>query len=156
MSAETLAIVAVVIIIILILCAVSFIRSYMGRPVRNVLHVPQGKERVKVIVCDDSSLRPFKYGQVLDVQVLSGEHTMQDPSSGTPRRVVGVLAYKKTPVGFIDPASAYPRALSVLADKHKKTLVGMSVISIDEHGEPVAEVRLPNLSWFKRAWKAAR
>ncbi len=155
MSPEVLAIVGIVIGIILVLFIISLVKSYFGKPVRGVLRVPQGKERVEVILCDDTVLRPFKYGQVLDVQVLPGKHTIRNTRKGKRYTGRAALAYKNTPIGFADSSSRYVQALAKLADEHKKTMVGMAVISIDEQGEPIAEVYLPDASWFKRAWKSA-
>lgn len=118
-----------------------FLRNVMGKPVRGVLHVPQGKTRVGIGVLNDKPLRPFKYGQVFEVTVLAE----------TEACAMGTLEYRGTPVGVADASSSYVQALDKLARENRRVLVSAVIATIDGEGRPVIELELPSTSWFKRA-----
>ena len=155
MTREALVIIAIVIIIILAVFGITFVKSFMGKPIRNVLHVPQGKTCVDVAIFDDKTLRPFKYGQTIEVQFLANRQTLTSVYTGAKRSDTGVLALKGVSVGFADSSSTYTHALQTLAGKYGKVLVGMTVLGIDAHDRPITMLQLPDNAWFTRALKNA-
>lgn len=136
--------------------AVSYLKSWRGRPVRGTLTVPQGKHRMSVSMCDDTPLRPFKYGQVFEVTLSPAETSITDAATGETRTGTGSLQYRGKALGFADADSSYTHVLLQLADRYPKVVVPMVVSSLDAQGKPVVELLLPGPDWFTRAVKASK
>ena len=155
MSVEIKAILIVVFVTILGFIATTSVRSFIGRPTRGTLRVPQGKTFVPIVVCDGSPLRPFKYGQVFEVRVLPGMQTAVPLADAQGEEITerGALAYHDKTIGFSDASSRYTKALSILADKNDKVVAQATITSLDSAGNPVMQLELPNDAWFARAIK---
>ena len=155
MSTEVKAILLIVLVTVVGFIAVTAVRSFIGRPTRGTLRVPQGKTFVPIVVCDGGPLRPFKYGQVFEVRVLRGEQTAVPLTSETGEGITekGALMYRGATIGFSDVSSRYTKALSVLADKHDKVMAQAVITSLDRDGNPVMQLELPKDAWFARAIK---
>ena len=155
MSIEVRAILIVVLVVLVGIVAVAGVRSFIGKPTRGTLRVPQGKIFVPIVVCDESPLRPFKYGQVFEVRVLKGEQTAVPLINGADGEITqkGGLLYRNVMIGFSDASSRYTKALSVLADKHDKVMAQAVITSLDRDGNPVMQLELPKDAWFARAIK---
>ena len=155
MSIEVRAILLVVLVTVVVIVAVVAVRSFIGKPTKGTLRVPQGKTFVPIVVCDGSPLRPFKYGQVFDVRVLRGEQTGVPLTSATGEEITqkGALSYHGVTIGFSDASSRYTKALSVLADKHDKVIAQAVIVSLDTDNNPVMQLELPKDAWFARAIK---
>ena len=155
MSIEVRAILLLVLVAVVVIVVIVAVRSFIGRPTRGTLRVPQGKTFVPIVVCDGSPLRPFKYGQVFDVRVLPGEQTAVPLVNAEDGEITqkGGLLYHNVMIGFSDASSRYTKALSVLADKHNKVIAQAVVTSLDRDGNPVMQLELPKDAWFARAIK---
>lgn len=155
MSTEVKAILIIVLVTVVGFITANGVRSFIGRPTRGTLRVPQGKTIVPIVVCDCGPLRPFKYGQVFEVRVLPGEQTavpLINAADGEITQKCG-LAYRNVIMGFSDASSRYTKALSVLADKNDKVVAPAVITSLDSDGNPVMQLELPNDAWFARAIK---
>ncbi len=154
MSMEVKAIVLVVFTIAVGAFIFSYIKNYMGKAVRGVLHIPQGKNQLEVDVFNDESLKPYKFAQVFEVQVLADEQTMSDERTGETHTGTGALSYKNKPFGFTDASSNYTKALAILAHKHKKVFARAVITSTNSEGRPIVQLELPDEYWFAKALKA--
>ena len=153
MMSDVKVIIAVAIITVLVIAAILYIRGVLGRPTRGVLHVPQGRNIVPVIVCQDAHLRPFKYDQTFDAVVVAGDTYIQNAYTG--RRQTGecAIAFKNKPIGFVDSTDSFVLVLSKLANTYKKVTVKAVIISMNSNGQAVLELKLPDEKWFLRALK---
>ena len=122
---------------------VAYFKGFMGKPVRGVLRVPQGRNRVPVVVQDDAVLRPFRFGQAFEAKATSQGQALAISLGGAT-------------IGYADEASAYVRVLLGLAERHKGLVVSTVVTSLDENRRPVVNLLLPNDKWFARAMKAGK
>ena len=141
----------VVAIAVLAIATTRYVSGWRCKPVRGTLRVPQGKARVKLTVCDDRPLRPFKYGQVFDATFLAGEQGATCVSTGERRTGIGAIAYRGTTLGFADASSARVQVLAELARRNHKVVVPVVVSGLDVEGNPVIELLLPGAAWFQRA-----
>lgn len=150
-----LAVRAVFILVVLVALALflaSFLKSVMGKPLGKTLSVPRGKTSMKVDVCDDGPMRPFRYGQVFDVLLTPAEKAPagaqgQEPQVGTD------VTYKGVKVGFVDASSSYGQALMALAAGYPKVLAQAAVMGTEADGRADLELMLPNAKWFAKALK---
>lgn len=131
----------VAVVVGVIVLAISFLKSIIGKASRGVLHVPQGKDRLDVSVRDDVGLRSFRYGQTFEV------HFVPSEAEGG----IATISYKNKPVGLICNTTTHSLALLKLAEKHPKVMVQAVVAGLDSNGRPLMQVMLPNDAWFKRA-----
>ena len=127
------------------------LKSVLGKPVRGILHVPHGKNRIAVDVFDNGCLRPFKYGQVFEASFDSNERTMTSSDTGEVRTSVAALLYRGKPFGFVDAANSYTKVLMQLAAKYPQLVVPAVVSTLDAEGRPVIDILLPDAKWFHRA-----
>ena len=156
MSYEARVLLAVALIGIVAFFGFGILQSWLGKPLRGTLSIPQGKNRLDITLCDDQPLRPFKYDQVFDVIVLPGTHTAPSaPPSGAPSEY-GALAYKGTLIGFADDANSYGRYLTELADTYPTVKASAVVIGLDPQGKPLMQLNLPGAKWFVKALMHAR
>ena len=146
----------IAVVVGVIVFAISYLKSWSGKPVRGVLHVPQGKTRIALDVYDASSLKPYKYGQVFEVTFDPNERTLTRARSGETYTASGAILFRGKPLGFADEAHPYTQVLSTLANKHQKVLVQAIITAIDKGGEPLIELVVANPNWFKRALKDDR
>lgn len=153
MSMDVKGVVFVVLIAAVVGIAFSFLRTLMGKSTRGVLHVPQGKNIVPVIVCQEKPLKPFKFSQAFDVVFIANPTTITNQYTGEVLSGPCAIEYRNKPVGFMDHSSRYVHVLSKLGRKNKKLVVSAMVQATDEDGRPIMHLRLPDDKWFLRALK---
>lgn len=146
-----MALLAIVLMAILVVCVATFLRSVMGKPVRGVLHVPQGNNHVDVTAFDCRCLKPYKCGQVFDAEVVPTEHAMTSIYTGEERSGRGAISFKGTPIGFADWNSSYSQVLWTLTSMYTRVVVKAVILGIDADGHPVMRLNLPDPMWFSRA-----
>jgi hypothetical protein len=148
---EIRVVLGVLVLIVLAIVAGNYVRSYTGNPVRGVLRVPQGKERVPVVACDGGPLKPYKYNQVFEVAVAAGNTTIVDAYTGAQTSGVGALEFKGEPIGFVDGSEKFDRALDRLASKHKRVTAQAVLVGLESDGRPIMQLLLPSAQWFAKA-----
>lgn len=146
----------IAVVVGVIVFAISYLKSWSGKPVRGVLHVPQGKTRIALDVYDGSSLKPYKFGQVFEVAFDPSERTLTRVRTGESYTTSGAILFRGHPLGFADEAHPYTQVLTTLANKYPKVLVQAIITTIGKDGEPVIELIVANPNWFKRALKEDR
>ena len=151
MSYDAKVILLIVLTIAVSIFAIGILQSWLGKPFRGTLRVPQGKSSLDVIVCDDKPLRPFKYDQVFDVTVVPGEQIITNSTTHAPQTGYGALSHRGTLFGFVDDANQYGHHLSDLAQAYTKVTVCATVIGIDSDGRPLVRLKFPGTSWFAKA-----
>lgn len=142
---------AITLMVILVVCVTTFLRSVMGKPVRGVLHVPQGNNHVDVAAFDCRCLKPYKCGQVFDAEVVPTEHAMTSIYTGEERSGRGAISFKGTPIGFADWDNSYSQVLWTLTSMYTRVVVRAVILGIDADGHPVMRLNLPDPAWFVRA-----
>lgn len=153
MSMEVKGIVFGVLLVALAVVVIMFIRNVMGKSTRGVLHVPQGKTIVPVVVCQQNSLKSIKYSQVFDVDLIAEPTTITNEYTGEELSGTCAIEYRNKPVGFMDQSSRYVGVLSKLGQNNRKLVVSAMLLAADEDGRPIMHVRLPDDKWFLRALK---
>ncbi len=121
--------------------AFSYVKGFMGKPMRRKLKVPLGREVVTVHVVDGACLKPYKFSQAFDAE------TELEPNGE-----VGLL-YRGKKFGIADPSSDYSKVLAKLVEKNDKVVVQAMVVSMDGDGNPLVQIMLPDAGWFRRAFK---
>jgi hypothetical protein len=141
MASDRLILIALGLILVAGICVFLFARSVLGKSVRGVLHVPQGRTRVDVKT--DPNVRPtmFTYAQTFEANYARDE------------RGQGVLVYSGKTIGSVSASEPRVRALNKLTDKHKHVAVSVAVASFDAAGLPILQLALPDDGWFRRALK---
>ena len=135
----------------LFVLSVSFIKSARGKSIKGVLHVPQGKGHLAVRVCDDTHLRPFKYGQTFEALFVPGDATLTSSYTGDVERGIATISLKDKPIGLICDSNTHSLALLRLAEMHATVMVQVVVMGLESDGKPLIWVLLPDDKWFKRA-----
>ena len=125
---------AITLMVILVVCVTTFLRSVMGKPVRGVLHVPQGNNHVDVAAFDCRCLKPYKCGQVFDAEVVPTEHAMTSIYTGEERSGRGAISFKGTPIGFADWDNSYSQVLWTLTSMYTRVVVRAVILGIDADG----------------------
>lgn len=152
MMTDTMRALFIVLVIVLVAGFMTgYLKSVFGKPVRGIMRVPQGKNRMPIDVFDDSPLRPYKYGQVFEATFEPDELTLTNAETGEKRTSTGAILFRGRPLGFADGANAFTAALMHLSEKYQKVTVSAVISTLDPEGRPVIELVLPNAKWFSRA-----
>ena len=144
---------AIVVVAGAIVFAISYLKSWAGKPVQGTLRVPKGMTRIALDVYDASPLRPYRYGQVFETTFDPTERTIARAGSGETYTGQGAILFRGQPLGFADEAHPYTRMLATLASKYPQVVVQAVITTLGADGEPVIELVVANPSWFKRALK---
>ena len=121
--------------------AISYVKGFLGKPMRRKLKVPLGREIVAVQVVDGACLKPYKFSQAFEAETeleADGE--------------VGLLFRGKL-FGIADPSNDYSKVLAKLMGVNDKVVVQAMVLSMDGDGNPLVQIMLPDAGWFRRAIK---
>lgn len=131
-------------LVVLTLVIISYVKGFMGKPTRNTLRVPLGKIIVPVLVSDVSRLKPYKFSQAFDAQVVL------EPGDSI------ALLYRGKKFGVSDPENDYTKVLVKLMQRTDKVVVQAMVYSLDADKNPLVKLMLPDATWFKRALEPSR